>query len=128
MTENLRAALWRADDNPQSVIINFQARAQEEAVSFRVTTSAPIISLFWEMPSLRGPHWLSLAESRGANHYAIAITDHKFLDEPFILGLELDTDRDPRDEIIETAIWDKSDGEPQIAYIEFSKRNPEQLS
>ena len=120
MTANLRAAMWRADDNPQAVVINFQARELEESVAFRVTTTAPILSSFWEMPTLRGPHWLSLAESRGANHYAIAIGDQTFLDQPFIVGLELDTDGDPQDCITSTEVWNKTDAEPQIVYIDFT--------
>ena len=48
------------------------------------------------MPSLHGGHWLTHSESRGIHHYAIALADHKFLDQPFIVGLELDTAGDPQ--------------------------------
>ena len=119
MTDNLRAAMWRADDNFKAVILYFQAREFEETVSFRVITSAPIISSMWRMPTLRGEHWLTLTESRGTNHYAVALADHKFLDQPFIVGLELDTDGDPQDHITETQIWDRTDAEPQIVFIDF---------
>ena len=119
MTDNLRAAMWRAEDNPKAVVIYFQAREREEPVSFRVTTSAPILSSFWEMPSLRGGHWLTHSESRGTHHYAIALADHTFLDKSFIVGLELDMDGDPRDYVTGTETWNKTDAESQIAYIEF---------
>ena len=119
MTGNLRAAMWRADDNPKAVVIYFQAREQEEPVSFRVATSATILSSFWEMPSLRGGHWLMHSESRGIHHYAIALADHKFLDHPFIVGLELDTVDDPQDHITAVEAWDTTDAEPQIIYKEF---------
>lgn len=119
MTDNLRAAMWRADDNPRAVVIYFQAREQEEPVSFRLTTSAPILSSFWEMPSLRGGHWLTQHESRGIHQYAIALADHKFLDQPFILGLELDINGNPQDHVTAAETWDKKDAEPQIIYMEF---------
>ena len=118
MTDNLRAAMWRADDNPKAVVIHFQAREREECVSFRVTTSALILSSFWEMPSLRGPHWLTLAESRGTHDYAIAVSDHTFLDEAFIIGLELDTDSDPQDFVTATEVWNKVGAEPQTIYLD----------
>jgi len=120
MTGNLRAALWCAVNNPKAVGIYFQAREQAEPVSFRIVTSAPIISSFWEMPSLNGGHWLTLSESKDTHHYAIALDDHRFLDQPFIVGLELDTEGDPRDHVIGAEIWDKSEGEPQLVYIEFN--------
>jgi hypothetical protein len=119
LTDNLRAAMWRADDNPKAVIIYFQAREQEESVSFRLATSAPVLSSFWEMRSLHGGHWLTHSESRGTHHYAIALAEHKFLDQPFIVGLELDTDGDPQDHVIAAETWDKTDAEPQIIYMEF---------
>ncbi len=72
------------------------------------------------MPSLSGGHWLTHTESRGVRHYAIALGEHKFLDQPFIIGLELDTDHDPQDDVTEAVVWDKASGVSQIAYIEFS--------
>jgi hypothetical protein len=119
MTDNLRAVMWRADDNPKAVIIQFQAREREEPVSFFVTTTAPILSSFWKMPSLHGGHWLTHLESRRTHHYAIALGDQKFLHQPFIVGLELDTDSDPRDSITGAEIWSQTDAELQIVYIEF---------
>ena len=119
MTDNLRVAMWRADDNARAVLLYFQAREQEEHVSFRITTSASILSSFWQMPSLQGGHWLTHTESRGSHHYAIALDDHHFLDQPFIIGLELDTPGDPQDSVTAATIWDRVDGESQVAYIEF---------
>jgi len=119
MTDNLRAAMWRADDNPKAVVIYFQAREREEPVSFRLATSAPILSSFWKMPSLHGGHWLTHSESRGIHHYAIALADQQFLDQPFIIGLELDTDGDPQDHVTAAETWDKTDAESQIIYMEF---------
>lgn len=118
ITDNLRAAMWRADDNPKAVVIYFQAREREEPISFRVITTAPILSSFWKMPSLRGSHWLTLTESRGTHDYAVALADHMFLDEAFIIGLELDTDSDPQDHVTAAEIWNKADSEPQIIYVE----------
>ena len=120
LSENLRAVIWRADDNDSAAIIYFQAREQPEPVCLRINTAAPIRSFFWEMPSLKGGHWLSLAESQGPQHFAIAIADHQFLDDPFILGLEFETEGDPRDCIISAEVWDKDGGEPQIIYREMS--------
>ena len=70
------------------------------------------------MPSLRGAHWITLTEYRGPNHYAVSIAEHTFLDQPFIVGLELDTEGDPQDCIYGTEVWNKADGEPQIVYVE----------
>ena len=119
MTDNLRAAMWRANDNPKAAILYFQAREQKESIAFRITTSAPILSSFWEAPFLRGGHWLNQVESRSVYHYAIALDEHKFLDQPFIVGLEIEADGDPQDSVVGATVWDKTDGEPQIIYIEF---------
>ncbi|MGV3531684.1 MAG: hypothetical protein ACO1QR_04885 [Chthoniobacteraceae bacterium] len=117
ISDNLRAAIWRADDNTNAAIIYVQARERPEAVSFRITTSAPILSSFWEMPSLKGEYWLNLAESRGSQHYAVAVADQHFLDEPFIVGLEFETESDPRDHVMSVELWDKAGAEPQIVFI-----------
>ena len=119
MTDNLRVAMWRAEDNPRAVLLYFQAREHKEPVSFHVTTSATILSSFWQMPSLRGGYWLTHTESRSPHHYAIALGDHQVLDQPFIVGLELDTAGDPQDCVTGATIWDRADGESQVAYIEF---------
>ena len=118
MTDNLRAVVRRADDNPKAVIIFFQAREHEEAASFRVTTSAPIVSSMWRMPGLKGGQWLSLTESEGANHYAISV-DRKFLDKPFIVGLEIESEGNPVHQVAETQIWSETNGRAQVVYIEF---------
>lgn len=119
MTDNLRVAMWRADDNPKAVVFYFQARERQEPVSFRITTSASILSSFWELPSLQGGYWLNQVESQDSHHYAIALDEHTFLDQPFIVGLELDTADDPQDCNTGTAVWDKAGGSPQIVYVEF---------
>ncbi len=110
--------MWRADDNPKAVVIYFQAREQAEPVSFRVTTSAPILSSFWEMPALRGVHWLTLTESCRTHDYSIAVADHMFLDEAFIVGLEIDTEGDPQDHVTAAEVWNRSGAEPQSIYVE----------
>ena len=120
MTDNLRAAVWRSDDNPRAAIIYFQAREQEEKVSFSVKTSARILSHFWELPQLQEGTWLTLAEFLQETEYNIFI-DVSFLDSPFILGIELDTESDPINQIIETAVWDRADAQPVIAYVENNK-------
>ena len=56
INDNLRVAMWAAADNPCAVLLYFQAREREEAISFRVETSAAILSSFWRMPTLRGGH------------------------------------------------------------------------
>lgn len=117
MTENLRAAIWSSDDTPNAAIIYFQAREAEEKVCFEITTSARILSHMWRLPQLKGGHWLSTAEESEQNRYAIYI-DKEFLETPFIVGLELDTENDPREHIDTASVWDKSDADPQIIYIE----------
>lgn len=119
LMDNLRVAMWRADDNLRAVILYFQAREREEPISFYVSTSASILSSFWELPSLRGVHILNQIESRGAYHYAIALDDQTFLDQPFIVGLELDTNGNPQDQVAGAEIWDREDGVPQVIYLEF---------
>jgi hypothetical protein len=120
MTDNLRAAVWTSDDTPNAAIIYFQAREAEEKICFEITTSAPILSHMWRLPQLKGGHWLTTAEKREENRYAIFI-DKKFLDTPFIVGLELASGSDPRDHIATASVWDKSGADAQIIYIE----NPE---
>jgi hypothetical protein len=121
MTDNLRGAMWRADDHPRAVVIYFQARDCEEEVSFRVRTSAAIRSKMWRMPWLKGGNWLSLTESLGAHHYAVAIAEKKFLDVPFIVGLELETEGDPRDAVVGADIWDRSGATAQVVFIDFGE-------
>ena len=118
MTENVRAVVQNAADNPKAAMLEFQAREREEEISFRITTSAPILSSHWWLPQLKGEQWLSQAESRGQNHYAISL-DRKFLDRPFIVGLELDVEDDPKNCIVAAEIWDRSGSDPDLIFIDF---------
>ena len=59
------------------------------------------------------------SESRGDYHYAVALGDRRFLEQPFIIGLELDTVGDPRDHVTGAMVWDKAEGESKVACIEF---------
>jgi hypothetical protein len=118
ISDNLRAVAHHAEDNSRAVIIQFQARERRELVCFEVRTSAPILSSMWEMPDLKGGHWLSLGQSQREYFYAITI-DKEFLDSPFIVGLEIDSSHDPIQEIESIAIWDKEGGEFSMAYVEL---------
>lgn len=117
MTDNLRAAIWTSDDTPNAAIIYFQAKERPEKVCFEIITSAPILSHMWRMPQLKGGHWLSVAEKESENRYAISI-EKEFLDIPFIVGLELRSEKDPKELITTAAVWDGSGTETQIIYIE----------
>ncbi len=114
-----------AVDNPKAVLISFQAREVPEPISFEINTSVPIISSSWWLPALHGGQWMNLVESRGSHHYAIALgdavahVDHKFLDEPFIVGLELETDIEPRRGIAGAKVWAPKAADAQIVYIEL---------
>ena len=116
---NLRVAAWNAADNPRAVILYFQAREAEEPVSFFIDTDAIIISSTWRMPQLKGGQWLSLILAEDSHRYAIAL-DRKFLDKPFIVGLELAVEGNPRRHITAAGIWDRAGGEAQIVYREFA--------
>jgi hypothetical protein len=118
MTDNLRAVVWNADDQPDAVVIQFQAREIEEPVSFKVITSVPIVDSMWQMPGLIGEHWLSLLESKGQTHYAISI-DKIFLDHHFIIGLRLKSEGNPKIQILSIEIWDKLGGDGGLVYMEF---------
>jgi hypothetical protein len=108
-----------ADDNPRAVIIQIQAREKTEPVAFRITTAASILSHFWELRQLHGGNWLTLAEDVLSDGYRIWI-DRTFLDQPLIVGLELDTDADPTSCVVEIRSWDGTDGAPCVVYIESS--------
>ena len=70
-----------------------------------------------------GGHWLSFPHrvTVASHHYAIALGDHQFLDQPFIVGrCNCDTTMLTRvpGQSLTAAIWDRADGESQVAYIE----------
>lgn len=117
ITDNLRAVVRNADDNPRAVIIHLQARETEEPVAFRIITAASIISHFWELPQLRGGNWLVLAEDVLPDGYRIMI-DRQFLDHPLIIGLELDTDSNPISSVVRIETWNGTDGAPSVIYVE----------
>ena len=125
ITDNLRAVVRNADDNPRAVIIHFQAREKEEPVAFRIITTASIISHFWELPQLQGGNWLMLAEDVLPDGYRIMI-DRTFLDHPLIIGLELDTSSDPISNVVRIETWDGTDGAPSLIYVERDEQDAEQ--
>jgi len=117
ITDNLRAVVHNADDNPRAVIIHIQARDREEPVAFQIRTTAPVLSHFWELPQLRGGNVLTLAEDVLSDGYRISI-DRTFLDQPFIVGLELDTRSSAVSCIVGIESWDGAEGAPDIIYVE----------
>lgn len=120
ISDNLRAVVRNADDNPQAVVIFIQARDKEEPVGFRIRTDAEVVSHFWELPQLHGGNWLTLAEDVLADGYRILI-DRAFLDHPLIIGLEFDLVSDPAARVLEIKKWDGADGSPSVIYIEQNK-------
>jgi len=125
ITDNLRAVVRNADDNPRAVIIHLQAREVEEPVAFRIITAANVISHFWELPQLRGGNWLVLAEDVLSDGYRIMI-DRTFLDHPLIIGLEMDTNSDPISSVVRIETWDGTDGAPSVIYVEREEQEAEQ--
>jgi hypothetical protein len=123
ITDNLRAAIWNAEDNTRAALIYFQARQSAENICFQITTSATIVSHFWKLPQLQGGHWLNTAEYVSVNHYGVSI-DQAFSEHPFIVGLELEVVDDPAGHITNATIWDKAHGVPQIIYVEFNPAIP----
>lgn len=121
ISDNLRAVVRNADDNPQAVIIHIQARDKEEPVGFRVRTDAGIISHFWELPQLQGGNWLTFAEDVLPDGYRMLI-DRTFLDHPLIIGLEFDHVSDPASSVLAIETWDGTDGAPSVIYIEQSEK------
>jgi hypothetical protein len=127
ITDNLRAVVRNADDNPRAVIIHLQAREKEEPVAFRIITAASIISHFWELPQLQGGNWLMFAEDVLPDGYRIMI-DRTFLHHPLIIGLELDTALDPISSVLRIETWDGSDGAPSLIYVERGEQEAEQAA
>jgi hypothetical protein len=117
ISDNLRAVVRNADDNPHAVIIFIQARDTEEPVGFRIRTRSRIVSHFWELPQLQGGNWLTCAEDVLPEEYRILI-DRSFLDHPLIIGLEFDCVSDPAAHVLEIETWDGTDGSPSVIYIE----------
>ena len=126
ISDNLRAVVRNADDNPQAVIIYIQARDTEEPVGFRIKTGSKIVSHFWELPQLYGGNWLTFAEDVLPDGYRILI-DRSFLDHPLIIGLEFDHVSDPVASVLEIETWDGTDGSPAVIYIEQNE-DAEQVS
>ena len=117
ISDNLRALIRKADDNPRAVIIHLQAKNLEEPASFQVTTAAAISSNFWELPQLEGGNWLMLTEEILPGRYRIRI-DRSFLDHSFIIGLEFDAPDDPISSVLKIEPWDGTGGNPVLTYIE----------
>ena len=118
INDNLRAVAWVARDQPDAVMIHFQARCTEEKVGFKVTCAEPIQDPIWQMPSLKGGQWLTKKEINEPFCYAISL-NRAFLDQPFILGLRFPSTRDPRTCILEASAWDGSGGASSLVYMEF---------
>jgi hypothetical protein len=126
ISDNLRAVVRNADDNPQAVIIHIQARDAEEPIGFRIRTNARIVSHFWELPQLRGGNWLTFAEDVLPDGYRILI-DRTFLDHPLIIGLEFEHVLDPASSVLGIETWDGTDGAPSVIYVEQNE-DAEQVS
>lgn len=126
ISDNLRAVVRNADDNPQSVIIFIQARDREEPVAFRIRTGSRIVSHFWELPQLRGDNWLTFAENVLPDGYRILI-DRSFLEHPLIIGLEFECVSDPAANVLEIETWDGTGGSPAVIYIKQNE-DAEQIS
>lgn len=117
ISDNLRAVVRIADDNPQAVIIFIRARDTEEPVGFRIRTGSRIVSHFWELPQLHGGNWLTLAEDVLPDGYRILI-DRSFLDSPLIIGLEFERVSDPAAHVLAIETWDGTAGSPSVIYVE----------
>jgi hypothetical protein len=117
ITDNLRAVVRNAQDNPRAVVIHIQARDMEESVGFHVKTGARIVSYFWELPQLRGGNWLTQAEDVLPDGYRLWV-DRTFLEYPLVIGLEFETESDPTLNILRVEMWDGTDGDPRLLYLE----------
>jgi hypothetical protein len=117
MTDNLRAVIWPSDDNSRAVIIHFQARQHAEKIAFRVRTTARILSHFWELPQLKEGTWLMLGESSQDYEYRVCI-DQTFLDSPFIVGMEIESESEPVDCVAEVSVHEDLDVTASLIYIE----------
>lgn len=117
ITDNLRAVVRNAQDNPRAVVIHIQARDTEESVGFIIKTSATIVSHFWELPQLRGGNWLTQAEDILHDGYRLWV-DRTFLEYPLVIGLEFETDSNPALNVLRVEMWDGTDGDPRLFYLE----------
>jgi len=103
----------RADDNRRAVVLHIQAKDREEPVAFRVSTTCPIISHFWELPQLRGGNWLTVAEDVTPDGYRLWV-NQSFLDHPLVIGLEFQTDCNPAVCVTGVSLWDGEGGSPSL--------------
>jgi hypothetical protein len=117
ISDNLRAVVHRADDNTRAAVLHIQAKDREEPVAFRISTTSPIISHFWELPQLRGGNWLTVAEEVTPDGYRLWV-NQSFLNHPLVIGLEFQTDSDPAMCVSDVCLWDGEDGSPSIIYLE----------
>jgi hypothetical protein len=125
ITDNLRAVVRNAQDNPRAVVIHIQARDTEESVGFIIKTNARIVSHFWELPQLRGGNWLTQAEDILPDGYRLWV-DRTFLEYPLVIGLEFETDSDTTLNVLKVEMWDGTDGDPSVIYLQQLERDTEQ--
>lgn len=119
-TQNLRVSAHIASDNLKAAMLVFEALFWAEPISFKVTTNSPVKSTVWQLPGLTGMHQLSVSELKEDTAYALAIQNHSVQPKkPFVIGLEFEADRDPRECILQIDKWDGSGGDVSLRFMEF---------
>lgn len=120
-TENLRVSAHIASDNPNTAMLVFEALFWAEPISFKVTTSSKVTLSVWQLPGLKGMQQVSVSELKQDNAYALAIQNFSIRPKkPFVIGLEFDTEGDPREKIVKIDKWDGSGGKASIRFISFN--------
>ena len=119
-TENLKVSAHIASDNPKAAMVVFEALFWAEPISFKITTSAKVKSSVWRLPGLKGMQQVTVSELKEENTYALAIQNFSIKPKkPFMIGLEFDSDSDPREKILNIDRWDGSGGNSSIRFINF---------
>ncbi len=120
-SENLNVSVTTAQDNPKAAMVAFEAQFWAEPIGFKITTDADILSCRIQSPAFKGIQQISKSEIKSSREYGILIRNHTIKPKvPFIIGLVLETEGDPRSHVVEISAWDGSGGENSFSISAFS--------
>lgn len=119
-TENIVISVHIANDNPNAAVILFEAQFWAEPIGFVITTSKDIKSTMWAMPTLKGMQQVSISKLQKDRRYGIRIFDKTIIPKsPFLMGIEFESTKDPRDHIKSVERWDGANGEQSLSFVHF---------
>lgn len=120
-TDNLLIIASIAADEPNAVIISFEAQFWAEPIGFRVVVKENIKLAKWEMPTLKGMQQVSISELNTKLEYAVRIYNHSIKPKnPFHIKILFPTAGDPQLKIASVNKWDGEEGAKFMNIMSFN--------